>query len=105
MGNADEIMSNAEWLILMVFMLNWNKHFNFIETVLRIRYAYTFKNNQTREVSYAIEGYLLLATFVVKIIKPIYGFLKDRKSNSSARAKPPPVMMENTKISERPLKR
>jgi hypothetical protein len=53
-GNAEEIMSNAEWLILMVFMLDWNKYFNLLETILGIRYAYTFKNNQTKEVSYAI---------------------------------------------------
>lgn len=47
-------MSNVEWLILMVYMLDWNKHFTFIETLLGIRYVYTYKNDQIRDVSYAI---------------------------------------------------
>ena len=47
-------MSNVEWLVLMVYMLDWNKYFTFIETILGIRYAYTYKNDQIREVSYAI---------------------------------------------------
>lgn len=54
LGTAEEIMSNVEWLILMVYMLDWNKHFTFIETLLGIRYVYTYKNDQIREVSYAI---------------------------------------------------
>jgi len=54
LGNAEEIMSNVEWLILMVYMLDWNKHFTVIETLLGVRYAYTYKNDQIKDVSYAI---------------------------------------------------
>jgi hypothetical protein len=54
LGSAEDIMSNVEWLILMVYMLDWNKHFTFIETLLGIRYVYTYKNDRIREVSYVI---------------------------------------------------
>ena len=47
-------MSNMEWFILMVYMLDWNKHFTFIETLLGIQYVYTYKNDQIRDVSYAL---------------------------------------------------
>lgn len=79
LGSAEEIMSNVEWLILMVYMLDWNKHFTFIETLLGIRYVYTYKNDQIREVSYAVEGYLLLATFLFKAAKTLYNLWKARK--------------------------
>jgi hypothetical protein len=52
--SPEDIMSNMEWFILMVYMLDWNKHFTFIETLLGIRYVYTYKNDQIRDVSYAI---------------------------------------------------
>jgi hypothetical protein len=71
-------MSNVEWLILMVYMLDWNKHFTFIETLLGISYAYTYKNDQIRDVSYKVEGYLLLATFAVKIGKSLYALMTRR---------------------------
>ena len=61
-----------EWQVLMVYMLDWNRHFTFIETLLGISYAYTYKNDQIRDVSYAVEGYLLLATFVIKAAKTLY---------------------------------
>jgi hypothetical protein len=83
-------MSNVEWLILMVYMLDWNKHFTFIETLLGIRYVYTYKNDQIREVSYAIEGYLLLATFIVKAVKTLYTIFKskEKKATEPTIAKP-----------------
>ena len=64
----------------MVYMLDWNKHFTFIETLLGITYAYTYKNDQIRDVSYKVEGYLLLATFAVKFGKSLYALLMARKS-------------------------
>jgi hypothetical protein len=63
----------------MVYMLDWNKHFTFIETLLGIRYVYTYKNDTIREVSYAVEGYLLLATFAVKAAKTLYAAYRARQ--------------------------
>lgn len=68
-GSAEEIMSNVEWLILIVYMLGWDKHFTFIETLLGINYVYTYKNDRIRDVSYAVEGYLLLITLLFKGFK------------------------------------
>jgi hypothetical protein len=73
-------MSNVEWMIMMVYMLDWNKHFTFLETMLGISYVYTYKNDQIRDVSYAIEGYLLLATFAIKAIKLLYGYFTRKPS-------------------------
>lgn len=73
-------MSSVEWLILMVYMLGWNKHFTFIESLLGITYVYTYKNDQIRDVSYAVEGYLLLATFLVKAVKGLYGAFTHKAS-------------------------
>lgn len=83
LGSAEEIMSNVEWLILMVYMLDWNKHFTFIETLLGIRYVYTYKNDRIREVSYAVEGYLLLATFLSKAAKTLYAMWTAKKRQQS----------------------
>jgi len=47
-------MSHAEWLVLMVYMLDWNKYFTLIETILGVRYVYTYQNDTIKEVSYAI---------------------------------------------------
>lgn len=77
-------MSNMEWLILMVYMLDWNKHFTFIETLLGIRYVYTYKNDQIREVSYAIEGYLLLLTLIVKAAKNLYSIFKTKTAKKQS---------------------
>jgi hypothetical protein len=72
-------MSNVEWLILMVYMLGWNKHFTFIETLLGIDYGYTYKNDKIRDVSYAIEGYLLLTTLLTKAFKHFYSIFNSNK--------------------------
>lgn len=29
-GSSEEIIENIEWLVLMLFMLNWNKRFSII---------------------------------------------------------------------------
>lgn len=89
LGSAEEIMSNVEWLILMVYMLDWNKHFTFIETLLGIRYVYTYKNDQIRDVSYAVEGYLLLATFLFKAGKNLYSLFKASQARSKEPEPPP----------------
>jgi hypothetical protein len=86
-GSAEEVMSNVEWLILMVYMLDWNKHFTFIETLLGINYAYTYKNDQIRDVSYKVEGYLLLTTFAVKIAKSLYALLTAKESRQEEKVK------------------
>jgi hypothetical protein len=87
LGCGEEIMSSVEWLVLMVYMLDWNRHFTFIETLLGIRYAYTYKNDQIREVSYAVEGYLLLATFVVKAAKTLYAAFKAKEKSAALKDK------------------
>jgi hypothetical protein len=71
MDGAEEVMSHVEWLILMVYMLGWNKPFAFVESFLGISCAYNYKNDQIREISYAIEGYMLLATFAFKGAKAL----------------------------------
>jgi hypothetical protein len=48
--------------------------------MLGISYVYTYKNDQIRDVSYAIEGYLLLATFAIKAIKLLYGYFTRKPS-------------------------
>jgi hypothetical protein len=73
MGSAEDIMSHVEWLILIVYMLDWNKHFTFIETLLGINYTHTYANDRIRDVSYAIEGYLLLTNLLTKAAKHFYG--------------------------------
>lgn len=76
-------MSNVEWMTLIVYLLDWNKHFTFVEALLGIPYGYTYKNDQIRDVSYAIEGYLLLVTFFVKAAKNIYSLFNDKKAIAS----------------------
>lgn len=65
----------------MVYMLDWNKHFTFIETLLGINYVYTYKNDQIRDISYAVEGYLIAITFVVKGIKAVMEYIKNIKNS------------------------
>lgn len=65
----------------MAYLLGWNKYFSVLETLLGIRYVYTFQNEQIKDVSYAIEGYLLLAVFVVKAIRAGIKIYKAKKMN------------------------
>ena len=58
--------------MLMLYMLGWNKHYNLIETVLGIQYAYTYKNDQLKPVSYKIEGTLILVTLSIKLARHFY---------------------------------
>ena len=38
----------------MAYLLEWNGHFNLIETLLGIRYVYTYKNDQLKAINYKI---------------------------------------------------
>lgn len=67
----------------MVFMLNWTKRLTIIEKILGISYVYTYKNDQLKDISYKIEGYLILIALIVKAARHIYQIYskgkKDRK--------------------------
>lgn len=76
-------MSNVEWMMLIVYMLEWNKHFTFIEAFLGIPYGYTHKNDQIRDVSYAIEGYMLVLTCFVKAAQSVYSIFGEQKLNAA----------------------
>ena len=56
----------------MLFMLKWNRFYNFSETILGIDHIYTFKNAKENKINYRIEGFMLLAIFAVKAAKAIY---------------------------------
>ena len=87
-------MSNVEWLVLMVYMLGWNKHFTFMESLLGISYVYTYKNDQIRDVSYAVEGYLLLATFAIKAVKTLYSAYTAKEQPAKTPPKPPEMSLK-----------
>ncbi len=53
--------------MLMLFMTNFNKRYTIIDSVLKIDYAYLFKNLKQTKISYKFEGYLLLLVFIWKI--------------------------------------
>lgn len=80
MGSGDEMLANAEWVVLMLFMLNWTKRFTIIERILGISYVYTYKNDQLQDISYKLEGYLILITLVVKLAKHLYAIYIDQKA-------------------------
>ena len=75
-GSAEEIIENIEWIVLMLFMLNWNKRFSIIESILGISYVYTYKNEGLKDISYKIEGYLILITLIVKLLRQSYHIYK-----------------------------
>ena len=56
----------------MLFMLNWNKRFTIIESLLGIGYVYTYKSEGLKDISYRIEGYLILISLIIKFIKHSY---------------------------------
>lgn len=74
------MLANAEWVVLMLFMLNWTKRFTIIERILGISYVYTYKNDQLQDISYKLEGYLILITLVVKLAKHLYAIYIDQKA-------------------------
>lgn len=78
-GTGQEILDNAEWILLMLFMLDWTKRFAIIEKILGISYVYTYKNDQLKDVSYKIEGYLLLVALTVKAVKHLYQIYHEHK--------------------------
>ena len=49
-------------------MLNITKSPNLIDTGLGVEYVYTFFNAKKTVISYKIEGILLLAVFIIKIV-------------------------------------
>ena len=38
----------------MLFMLGWNKHYNVVDSILRIRYIYTFRDKNQKFISYRV---------------------------------------------------
>jgi hypothetical protein len=62
--------------MLMLFMLNWNKRYTIIESLLGISYVYTYKNEGLKDISYKIEGYLILVTLIIKLLKHTYAIYK-----------------------------
>ena len=81
-SSTEDIMSNVEWFILMVYMLDWNRYFTFAESILGASYPYAHKFDKIRDVSYTVEGYLLLGTFAIKAVKHIYAQLSQTSHNS-----------------------
>ena len=57
--------------MIMLFMLGWNKHYNVVDSILRIRYIYTFKHKNQKFISYRVQGWLLFVVFVIKIMRII----------------------------------
>ena len=35
-------------------MLGWNKHYNVVDSILRIRYIYTFRDKNQKFISYRV---------------------------------------------------
>ena len=62
----------------MLYMLKWNPFYNAIESILQIDYVYTYKHDKENKIQYKIEGYMLLAVFVIKIAKLIFKLIKQK---------------------------
>lgn len=67
-------------------MLSWSKRFSIIERLLGISYVYTYKNDQVQDISYRIEGYLILATLLIKFLKHIYYIYLQSKAARETKA-------------------
>jgi peroxin-10 len=96
-------MSYMEWIVLMVYLLGWNKHLTILETLLGINYAYTYKNDQIHDASYAMEGYVLLATFLYKVVKQVVSLVQKYKQrkNQLARQNTIGVPLEKSKLNKK----
>jgi hypothetical protein len=96
-------MSYIEWAVLMVYLLGWNKHLTILETLLGINYAYTYKNDQIHDASYAMEGYVLLATFLYKVVKQIVSLVQKYKhrKNQLARQTTIGIPLEKSKLNKK----
>lgn len=79
MGNfsVEALLEQGKLFMMMLFMLGWNKHINLVDTILRNQYVYTYKNKSNARVDYRIEGFMLLAVFVVKIGKGVFKVYKE----------------------------
>jgi len=73
---VEGVLEEGRMLMLMLFLLGWNKYFNLIDTILKNEYIYTYFNKDTQDVNYKIEGYMLLVVFIVRILKFIYKLSK-----------------------------
>ena len=106
LGSSGEVLANVEWLVLMVFMLDWNKQYTILETRLGIRYIYTYKNDQAQEVKYTLEGNLILISMLVKLAKTVYSFLTKPKQPSKQTSSVPTTVGTHNELQpgqERPL--
>jgi len=68
MGNSSEIITNIQWLLMMLFMLGITKSPNLIDIKLGLGYIYTFFNESQTKISYKFEGILLLLVFIIKFV-------------------------------------
>lgn len=66
---VDGVLAEGKLLMLMLFVLGWNKHFNMVDTILKNEYIYTYFNKTTVKVDYRVEGYMLLVVFGVKLVR------------------------------------
>lgn len=80
----DGLIEEGRLFMFMLFVLGWNKHFNLVDTILKNQYAYTFENKNHTKVDYRIEGYMLLAVFVVKLLKFVINSHKQLQSKKRA---------------------
>ena len=76
-GTSSEIISNIQWILMMLFMLNITKSPNFIDIKLGLGYVYTFHNESQTKISYKFEGLLLLAVFIIKFINFFFNLRKE----------------------------
>ena len=75
LGDAETVVGNGKWFMLMLFMLGVNPYFNLLDTLLGIRYIYAFRNKNTAKVSYRVEGWLLFAVFFVKALRVVFSII------------------------------
>lgn len=78
--------------MLMLFMLDWSPHVNLIDTLLGNKYVYTYMNKNTAKVNYRVEGFMLLAVFVVRIVRSLLNMYKlakekPKKANEEGQTK------------------
>lgn len=72
MKRAEEVMSIINWLVFTAYMLGLNKRLPLLERFLSFAEVYNEESEQMRDASYSVEGYLLVATFILKAFKLIF---------------------------------
>lgn len=93
MESAEEVMSNIDWLVFTAYMLGWNKRLPFLEQLLSFAEEYTDDVEQMSDASYAVEGYLLVATISLKAIKILFTIYMESYQKRSPK---PPETPPNT---------